>query len=89
VVALAAWLPNEPGIEWDLAAAAAAGSAVALVHGRHDEVVPVQLGRGAARALERHGVDVTWIEIDAGHQLEPLLIAGWEWLIEAAAHLDG
>ncbi len=79
VIALAPWLPHEPDIAWDFGAAAAAGLRVLLVHGRDDDVVAVELGRSAHRVLERSGVDVTWIEIDAGHDLAALLevVPGW------------
>ena len=79
VIGLAAWLPNEPGITWDFPAAAQDGLRVLLVHGRDDEVVAVEQGRSAYRVLDRSGVDVTWTEIDAGHDLGALLatVPGW------------
>jgi predicted esterase len=80
VVGLASWLPNEPGLEWDVAAAARAGVRVLLVHGRDDEVVPVEQGRSVERLLTRHDADVTWLEIDGGHELGPLLDAARPWL---------
>ena len=69
VIALASWLPNEPGLTWDFAAAAQNGLRVLLVHGRDDDVVAIEQGRSTHRVLERSGVDVTWIEIEAGHDL--------------------
>ncbi len=80
LVALAPWLPNEPDISWDFAAAAATGLRVLLVHGRDDEVVAVEQGRSTYRVLERSGLDVTWVEIDAGHDLAELLEAVPGWL---------
>jgi predicted esterase len=80
VIALAPWLPNEPHISWDFGAAAAAGLRVLLVHGRDDEVVAVEQGRSTYRVLERSGVDVTWIERGAGHDLAALLEAVPGWL---------
>lgn len=80
VIALASWLPNEPDVAWDFATAADGGLRVLLVHGRHDEVVPVEQGRSTHRVLERSGVDVTWIEIDAGHDLGALVATVPEWL---------
>lgn len=80
VVGLAAWLVNEPGVTFDLGAAARRGTAVGLVHGSLDDVVPVAQGRSTFRALERHGLDVNWIERHAGHDLPPLLDAAGEWL---------
>jgi predicted esterase len=80
VIALASWLPNEPGLVWDFAAAAATRLRVLLVHGRDDDVVAVEQGRSAHRVLERSGVDAAWIEIDAAHDLGALLGAVPEWL---------
>jgi predicted esterase len=80
VIALAPWLPNEPGVEWDLDAAATAGLRLLLVHGRSDDVVAVEQGRGTRRALERAGLDVTWVELDAGHDLTALVAAVPGWL---------
>jgi phospholipase/carboxylesterase len=80
---VAAWLADEPELAWDLTAAADAGTAFRLVHGTDDPVVPVQLGRGAARALERHGAAVTWVERDGGHELDrPALAATGVWLAQ-------
>jgi predicted esterase len=80
VVALAAWLPNEPDLEWDFAGAARRGLRALLVHGTNDDVVPVEQGRSVRRLLERRGVDVGWNEIDAGHALGPLAEAARPWL---------
>lgn len=81
-VAVAAWLVDEPDVPWDLAGAGTAGTAFRLVHGVDDPVVPVQLGRGAARALERHGADVTWVEHEGDHALDrAALAASGRWLL--------
>lgn len=71
VVALAAWLPNEPDVAWDIAAAQS--TRFLLVHGVDDPVVPVEQGRSAARVLERAGLDVSIVEVAAAHDL-PLLL---------------
>lgn len=79
IAAHAAWLTGEPSLSWDLAGGAGR-TAVLLTHGVDDEVVPLTQGRSAARALERSGVDVDLVEIDAGHSLADLptdAIARW------------
>jgi predicted esterase len=73
VVALAAWLPNEPDVTWDLAAAHS--TRFLLVHGVDDPVVPVEQGRSVARVLERAGLDVSLVEVAAAHDLPSLLDA--------------
>ena len=70
VAAHAAWLANEPGIDWDLASGR--DVRVLLTSGTDDEVVPAQQSRSAARALERAGVTVEQFELDAGHELDAL-----------------
>jgi phospholipase/carboxylesterase len=80
VVALAAWLPHEPGLDWDLTAAEHAHLRVLLVHGTHDEVVPAAQGRSAHRLLARHGIETSYRELETAHQLAPLAEAAREWL---------
>lgn len=70
VAGIAGWLPTLDGVAW----APRASSAVLLVHGADDEVVPLPLGRSAARFLERAGVAVTWRELDAGHVVTPAML---------------
>jgi len=72
-------------VAWDFAAAAAASVRVLLVHGTDDDVVPLAQGRGAQRALERQGVDVTWIEAPAAHDLAALLATAGGPLVDALA----
>lgn len=87
VAGVAAWLPHEPGLE--LAFAEAAGATrVLLVHGEDDEVVPIMQGRGVRRVLERHGVEVTWVEHAGGHGLEePRALAALDrWLTGLRSH---
>lgn len=71
-VAVASWLANEPDLGWDLPSAA--GTAFLLAHGIDDEAVPFPLGRGAARALDRAGVAVDWLEHDGGHEVPPSVV---------------
>ena len=68
VATIAGWLPSEPDIDWDFAAATDATRAL-LIHGADDEVVDAQLGRAASRVLGRSGVDATFDEHPAGHPL--------------------
>lgn len=68
LTAVASWLPSDPELGWDFAAGAGR-TRVALLHGTDDEVVDLQMGRAAARVLERSGVDVTFAEIAGDHAL--------------------
>jgi oxygen-dependent protoporphyrinogen oxidase len=80
VVALSPWLVDEPDVEWDFAGARARGTHVLLVHGAGDDVVPVTQARSTLRVLDRAGVDVTLVEVDAGHDLPALLPPALAWL---------
>lgn len=71
VAALAAYLPHR---ETDQDATLLAGRPVLVAHGADDEIVDALLGRSAAKALERAGAQVTWAEVDGGHQLGPHLV---------------
>lgn len=82
VVGLAAWLANEPDVTWDFRAGSA-GTRVLLVHGSEDEIVPIEQGRSAHRVLDRNGIDVSWIEVRTGHDLEALLAPVKDWLTDA------
>lgn len=73
VIAIAGYLPqlgrsDDGGLDWAFADAAGSTS-VLLVHGTHDEAVPVMQSRSAARVLARNGIEVDLVEADAGHGL--------------------
>jgi phospholipase/carboxylesterase len=79
VLCLSGFLADVDGLDYDWNSAS--GTPVLLQHGRADEVVPVDLGADTAAVLEHHGVVVTHLEYDMGHQttLESLTDAR-EWL---------
>ena len=52
-----------------------------IVHGRHDAQVEQTRGRAAAKFLERSGAEVTWVDVEGGHHLGPVLLEPLgEWL---------
>jgi predicted esterase len=75
---VAGWLPSVDGLELDPAGCRAAR--VLIAHGDDDETVAPQLGRGAARLLERQHIDTTVTTLAAGHDLEPYVAAVREFL---------
>lgn len=78
VAALAAYLPHR---DTDQDTSLLEGRPVLVAHGADDEIVDALLGRSAARALERAGAAVTWVEVDGGHQLHPHLVGALrDWL---------
>ena len=72
IVALSGFVPTVEGWEPDLEARA--GLPVLIHHGRNDPVIEVGLGRAARDLLEPAGLDVTYLETDAGHWVPPELV---------------
>jgi phospholipase/carboxylesterase len=57
------------------------GRQALIVHGRHDAQVEQTRGRAAAKFLERSGAEVTWVDVEGGHHLGPVLLEPLgEWL---------
>ena len=57
------------------------GRPARIVHGRHDTQVEQTRGRAAAKFLERSGAEVTWVDVEGGHHLGPVLLEPLgEWL---------
>jgi predicted esterase len=80
VAALAAYLPHR---EADQDPSLLSGRPVLVAHGADDEIVDALLGRSAAKALERAGAQVSWVEVDGGHTLHPHLVDALRaWLDE-------
>ncbi len=50
------------------------GRPALVVHGRHDAQVEQTRGRAAAKFLERSGAEVTWVDVEGGHHLGPVLL---------------
>ena len=66
VLALSTYLPSAEPIE---PGAAAAGLPCLVAHGRHDEVLPLQLGLALRDQLKAAGCSVEWREYEMGHQV--------------------
>ena len=72
LVALSGFIPTVEGFEPDLEAAA--GLPVAIGHGSHEPIIPVEFGRDARRRLEAAGADVTWRESPMPHSVDPAFL---------------
>ena len=80
IMALSGFLPEVEGFELDLGKAA--GLPVAIGHGTHDPVIPVEFGRDARTRLEAAGANVTYRERPMGHTIHPEDVAdlsAWLW----------
>ncbi|MEA2321907.1 MAG: phospholipase/carboxylesterase [Solirubrobacteraceae bacterium] len=77
IVALSGFLPTVQGWQPDLGRP---GLPVFIAHGRQDPVISVQFAQQARDQLTAAGLDVTYRESDAGHQVDPRTVAelpGW------------
>jgi phospholipase/carboxylesterase len=79
IVALSGFIPTVEGFELELWRAA--GLPVAIGHGTHDPIAPVEFGREAQRQLEEAGADVTYRESPMPHAIDPAFLAELrDWL---------
>jgi phospholipase/carboxylesterase len=81
IMALSGFIPDVEGFELDLGKAA--GLPVAIGHGTHDPVIPVEFGRDARDRLTAAGADVTYRESPMPHTIDP------EFLRELPAWVRG
>lgn len=82
IIALSGFVPTVEGWRADLAGRS--GLPVLVHHGRNDPVIGVGFGRAAAELLRSGGLDVRYIESDAGHWLPPEVVAPAAELVAAA-----
>jgi phospholipase/carboxylesterase len=71
IIALSGFVPTVEG--WRAELDERQGLPVLIHHGRRDPVIEVDFGRRAADALKGAGLDVDYVESDAGHGLPPEL----------------
>jgi phospholipase/carboxylesterase len=69
IVALSGFIPEVEGFDLDMHAAA--GLPVAIGHGTHDPIIPVEFGRDARERLEAAGAQVTYRESPMPHSVDP------------------
>lgn len=67
IVALSGFVPSVDGFELG----DPSGLPVAIGHGTHDPVIPVEFGREARDRLTEAGAEVTWRESPMAHQIDP------------------
>ena len=72
IMALSGFIPEAEGFELDLGNAA--GLPVAIGHGTHDPVIPVEFGRDARDRLVAAGADVTYRESPMPHPIDPAFL---------------
>ncbi len=72
IVALSGFVPTVEG--WSAELEGREGLPVLIHHGRLDPVIEVGFGRRAHELLEEGGLEVTYLESDAGHWLPPEIL---------------
>lgn len=69
IVALSGFIPTVD--RWRAELDGREGLPVFIHHGRDDAIIEVGFGRAASETLKRGGLDVTYVETDAGHWVPP------------------
>jgi phospholipase/carboxylesterase len=82
ILALSGFVPVVDG--WEPELESRRGLPVLIHHGRQDPIISVDFGRRAYDLLQRAGLDVTYLESDAGHWLPPELIPRMREFVGAA-----
>jgi phospholipase/carboxylesterase len=68
-MALSGFIPTVEGWQPDLASRQ--GLPIYLPHGRRDPVISVEFARQARQALDGTGVELTYRETEAAHNIDP------------------
>ena len=81
ILAFSGFIPTVEG--WQPSLADRTGTRAFIAHGRRDPVMDVEFGRTARELLEAGGLDVSYHESDAAHQIDPAhLPAATDWVRE-------
>jgi phospholipase/carboxylesterase len=72
ILALSGFIPTVEG--WGAELESRQGLPVLIHHGRQDPIIEVGFGRAANETLRKGGLDVTYLETDAGHWVPPELL---------------
>ena len=83
ILALSGFVPSVEGWEPDLAPRR--GLPVLIHHGRGDPIIEVGFGHAARDLLEGAGLDITYLETDAGHWVPPEVIPSAQDFVASAA----
>jgi phospholipase/carboxylesterase len=88
LLALSGFIPTVEGFALDLQSRA--GFPVAIGHGTHDPVIPVDFGRQAQQRLAEAGAAVLWRESPIDHSIDPGFVTGLRpWLTGAVSGAAG
>ena len=83
IMAFSGFIPTVDGWQPDLVR----DTRAFIAHGRRDPVMDVQFARSARELLENGGLDVTYLESDAAHHIDPSHVpAAAKWLRATSDH---
>jgi phospholipase/carboxylesterase len=82
IVALSGFVPSVEG--WQAELDTRAGLPVLIHHGSNDPIIDVEFGRRAHQLLDGAGLQVDYLESDAGHWLPPELLPRLRQFVEQA-----
>ena len=82
IVALSGFMPRVEGLELDLAGLE--GYPVAIGHGTHDPVIPVEFGREARDRVEPAGAELLYREYPLPHTIDPGFLPDLQQLVASA-----
>src|SRR5207247_3016050 len=80
IVALSGFVPSVEG--WQAELDTRAGLPVLIHHGSNDPIIDVEFGRRAHQLLDGAGLQVDYLESDAGHWLPPELLPRLRQFVE-------
>lgn len=87
VVGLSGFVPTVEG--WAAELDGRAGLPALIHHGRIDPIISVEFGRQARELLNGGGLDVTYLETDAGHELPAEVLSRLPEFVASALPLGG
>jgi phospholipase/carboxylesterase len=84
IIALSGFIPTVEG--WHPELDARGALPILIHHGRYDPVIQVEFGRRARDALAGAGIEVGYLETDAGHWVPPEILPDLRQFVARATH---
>jgi phospholipase/carboxylesterase len=82
IMALSGFMPEAEGFELDLTGLD--GYPIAVAHGSHDPIIPVEFGRAAAKRVHAAGAALLWRETPVPHTIDPRVLPELQAFVAAA-----
>jgi len=82
IMALSGFMPEVEGFELDLTDLD--GYPIAVAHGSHDPIIPVEFGRAAAERVRAAGVELLWRETPVPHTIDPRVLPELQAFVASA-----